>query len=216
MQLPAFVINRHRAAGLAEVRYGAGIGARELFYVGIGTGISSALFIQGELVEGANSSSGEFGHMTADPNGPLCSCGNEGCLQLFASGNAMVQEAKRLWSGQSESWLAELTGEKLCEMARSGDAVALACVERAGRYLGIAIANQINLLNPDTVVLGGPIGQSGDPLLRYVQAEVKRRALSYPLSACRILSSSLGRNSGAIGAARLVLDRKLALIFAKT
>jgi glucokinase-like ROK family protein len=215
MQLPAYVINRHRAAGLAEVRYGAGVGARELFYIGIGTGVSSALFIQGELVEGANSSSGEFGHMTVDPNGPPCSCGNEGCLQLFASGNAMVREAKRLWSDQSDSWLDRLTGEQLCEMARSGDSAALTCVERAGRYLGIAIANQINLLNPDTVVLGGPIGQSGDPLLRFVQAEVKRRALSYPLSACRIQSSSLGRNAGAIGAARLVLDRKLELIFAR-
>jgi predicted NBD/HSP70 family sugar kinase len=153
--------------------------------------------------------------MTVDPNGPPCSCGNEGCLQLFASGNAMVREAKRLWSDQSDSWLDRLTGEQLCEMARSGDSAALTCVERAGRYLGIAIANQINLLNPDTVVLGGPIGQSGDPLLRFVQAEVKRRALSYPLSACRIQSSSLGRNAGAIGAARLVLDRKLELIFAR-
>jgi predicted NBD/HSP70 family sugar kinase len=128
----------------------------------------------------------------------------------------MVREASRLWSAQSDSSLDRLTGEQLCEMARTGNAVALASVERAGRYMGIAIANQINLLNPDTVVLGGPIGQSGDPLLRVITAEVKRRALSYPLSSCHILSSSLGRNAGAIGAARLVLDRKLALIFDKS
>ncbi|MCC2686265.1 MAG: Mlc transcriptional repressor of MalT (the transcriptional activator of maltose regulon) and manXYZ, partial [Paenibacillaceae bacterium] len=92
----------------------------------------------------------------------------------------MVREAKRLWSDQSDSWLDRLTGEQLCEMARSGDSAALTCVERAGRYLGIAIANQINLLNPDTVVLGGPIGQSGDPLRQAAGAVLSAIRLPHP------------------------------------
>jgi glucokinase-like ROK family protein len=220
LQFPAYVINRHRAAGLAEARYGAGVGVRELVYIGIGTGISSALFIQGVLVDGANSSFGELGHVTVDPNGPPCTCGNYGCLQSYASGNALVKEARRLLQeggnsriGQTSESLAALSGEAICEAAKEGDELALACVRHAARYLGIVIANQINYLNPDTVVLGGPIGQCAEPLLDLIRTEVKNRALAYPLSAVRILSSTLGRNAGAIGAARLVLDQKLSLIF---
>ncbi|MDF2721068.1 MAG: family transcriptional regulator [Paenibacillus sp.] len=222
VQLPAYVVNRTRAAGLAEARRGAGVGARELIYIGIGSEISAAIFVNGVLLDGANSSSGELGHVTVMPDGPLCPCGNRGCLHSFATGRAMVLEAQRLMrEGQATSLgrvaedLERLSGEALCRAAQAGDAVALACVKRAGTYLGIAVANLVNTLNPDVIIFGGPVGESGEPLLGFVQSEVKQRALSYPLAALRIGSGLLGKNAGAIGAARLVLDQKLPLIFGK-
>lgn len=217
---PVYVMNRSRTAGLAEARYGAGRGAQGLIYIGIGTGISAAIFIKGVLYSGVNSSSGELGHVTVQSDGPLCTCGNRGCLSMLASEQAILEDLmQRIAAGGSTSLgktseeLARRSGADVCRAAQTGDALALSAIQKVGVQLGIAIANLINILNPDTVVIGGPIGQCGEPLLGFIRDEVSHRAHSHPRSALDIVVSSLGANSGAIGAATLVLDQKLSLIF---
>lgn len=219
MGLPAFIMNRHRLAGLAEMRASAAA-ARDLIYIGIGTGIIATLFHKGEMLEGASFSSGELGHVTVLTDGPLCSCGGRGCLRTLASGPAIVHETRERL-GRGEPSILRLIGqapealtvEAIFEAARQGDDTALACLRKAGRYLGIALSNLVHLLNPDSIVIGGPVGQCGEPLIGIVREEVEARTLSHPLAALTICGGKLGRNAGAIGAARLVLDKKLQLLF---
>lgn len=220
LRLKTFVLNRHRAGGLAEARFGVGRKIHNLVYIGIGTGISAALISDGILIHGANYSAGEIGHMIVEPGGDRCGCGKRGCLQAVASGSALVRMAtgalhrgeasslRELMEGQG----GELSGEQICREAARGDSLSLGCVEQAARSLGIAVANIINSFNPDMVIIGGPVGQTGDPLIRMIREEAEKWAMEHPFSATRIVQGILGETVGALGAACLVLDRKLELV----
>ncbi len=218
--LKTFVLNRHRAGGLAESRFGVGRKVHNLVYIGIGTGISAAFISDGILIHGANYSAGEIGHMIVDPGGDRCGCGKKGCLQAVASGSALVrmaQEALRRGEASSlremmEGEGGELSGELICREAAKGDPLSLRCVEQAAGFLGIAVANIITSFNPDMVIIGGPVGQTGDPLVRLIREEAARWAMEHPFSATRIVQGVLGETVGALGAACLVLDRKLELV----
>ena len=211
----AFVVNRHWGAGLAEGRWGGAAGAREYVYIGVGTGIRSAHFTKGELVEGAGSLAGQLGHMTVSADGPLCTCGNRGCLVSFASETALLERVKTALARGEPSALndgADLTAERVATAARDGDRLALEALQRLAEYLGIAVANLVNVCNPERIVLGGPLGNTGEPLLSLVAAEAKRRALSAPFAGVRLVSGRLGNRAEAIGAATLVINRKLELV----
>ena len=220
LRLKTFVLNRHRAGGLAEARFGVGRKVHNLVYIGIGTGISAALISDGILIHGANYSAGEIGHMIVEPGGAPCGCGKRGCLQALASGSALARMAKEaLQRGEASSLResmegegGELSGEQICREAARGDSLSLQCVEQAGRFLGIAVANIINTFNPDMVIIGGPLGQTGDPLVRMIREEAARWAMEHPFSATQIVQGVLGETAGALGAACLVLDRKLELV----
>jgi glucokinase len=221
--LPVFVLNRYRAGGLAEARFGAGRGVHGLVYIGIGTGISAAFVCDGALMHGANYSAGEIGHVIMDPSGPLCGCGKHGCLHALASGTALVRMAAEGPAGKGsmgslERIIAEgeeISGEAVCREAARGDSFALDCLSRAAAYLGIAVANIITTYNPDKIVLGGPVGHTGEPLLGLVRQEAARWAMDHPLGVVRIETGTLGEYTGALGAACLVLDRKLDLVLGK-
>lgn len=206
----AWVLNRNRASGLAEARFGAGRGVHAMVYIGIGTGISAAIISEGVLMHGANYSAGEIGHIIMDPAGPLCGCGKHGCLHALASGTAMARMAEERLMDRPAG--GELTGELVCREAAAGDPAAIACVGRAAQFLGIAVANIITTFNPDKIVLGGPVGQTGEPLLGMVQREAARWAMDHPLSVVSIETGLLGEYTGALGGACLVLDRKLDLV----
>ncbi|NMB26043.1 MAG: ROK family protein [Firmicutes bacterium] len=217
-----YVINRHKAAGLVEVSYGGGVGSRNLVYIGIGTGVAAALFFEGQMLQGANSSAGELGHVTVEPNGRPCPCGNHGCLQQYVSGPAMAARARELIRSGNRSILEEMntgnlqliSGKSVCEAAEAGDSLSLRVIQEAAEYLGIAIANLVNVLNPDTVVLGGPIGaNSGALLLKPLERTLRKRSMSHPLRALNLIHSTMGNEAGARGAAALVLARKSELIF---
>lgn len=217
----AFVINRHKGSGLAEAKHGAGTGYGEMVYLGISSGISAALFTGGKLIEGFHFGAGEVGHLTVEPDGPVCSCGRRGCLQALASGHALVEAAvqqfeqgKKTFLGTTAAVIRSRTGEEICRAAQNGDGVARTCLQDAGHYLGIAIANLVKTLNPEIVVLGGPIGLTEEPLLGYVQREA-RQLLSAPHSDVTIVPGRLGRDSGAIGAAAWVASRKVDLLFSR-
>lgn len=221
--LSVYVANRSKVGALAELWSGREQNIQNLIYVSIGTGIAAGVVIQGQLYTGANSSAGELGHVTIVPDGPLCGCGNRGCLQALASGPAIANRAREQLRHMPGHILLELVEghperiqpETVFAAAEAGDILARQVVHDTAVYLGIAIGNLINLFNPELIVLGGPAGQNGQILLDTVRAEAQRRAMAYPLSAARIVTSTVGPDAGAIGAAVLVLQRASELFFAR-
>ncbi len=219
--MTALIANRSKVGALAELWCDPQPAASELIYISIGTGIAAGIIHEGRLYLGPNSSAGELGHVTVVPDGPLCPCGNRGCLQQVASGPAIANRARELLRTTEESSLHQLMGahperltaQAVFSAAEQGDATAMQVVQEVAQHLGVAISSLINLLNPQRIVLGGPVGQNADILLAPLRLEVQRRAMAYPLSFAEITVSRLGPHAGAIGAAVLVLQRASDWIF---
>lgn len=216
--IEVLLINRNRAAGLAEARFGAGRGIHQMVYIGIGTGISAAFILDGRLLHGSSFSAGEIGHIAMDKSGPLCACGKRGCLHVYASGGALGKRAAELVAHGRASILpsvsergSNFSGEEVCFAAALGDEVALESLGEAASMLGLAVANIITTYNPDKIILGGPLGLMDSPLLDMVRIEASRWAMQHPFKAAAIERGALGESVGAFGAACLVLDRKLSL-----
>ena len=217
------VANRSKVGALAELWNGRNAGVQNLIYISIGTGVAAGIVIQGQLYTGVNSSAGELGHVTVQPGGPLCACGNRGCLQSLVSAPAIASRARERLRQAPHSLLPRLVeghperivAETVFAAAEQGDPLARQVMEETAQFLGIAVANLVNLFNPELIVLGGPVSQAGQVLLDPVRTEVQRRAMAYPLSAVRIVTSTLGADAGAIGAAVLVLQRTSELFFAR-
>jgi len=223
--IPCYVMNRHRAAGLAEARYGSGKGVRNLIYIGIGNGISAAFINDGELLEGANYSAGEIGHLLIDPDGPLCGCGRYGCLQAYSAGPALVRifkekyvSMKALGDTLPSNILFDaiesnsLSAEKIAYQANEGNAEAIVCLERIAVQLGITVSNLINALNPQKIIFGGPLANTGPLLAHLIQKEAAIRAMPSPFSSVQIEASSLGNIASSLGAAYLPLKYKLEVV----
>jgi glucokinase-like ROK family protein len=213
--LPVYVANRSKAAALGEFYSGAGVGARLLVYIYVGRGIAAGIVRDGKLETGVNSSAGEIGHITIEPSGSLCDCGNRGCLHTLAAGAVLLAQARAQLREEGGELLRarccgdpeRLTTVQLAEAARDGDTIAAPLVRESGRYLGIAAATVINLFNPDRLILGGPLAAAGSLFVDAVSDEARRRALAVPFAAVQICPSVLGSDAGAIGAAALVLGR---------
>jgi glucokinase len=187
--LPASLINDARAFGLAELRLGAGRGARSMIGLTLGTGVGGVIAIDGRVHQGHDGTGGEIGHQTLDPDGPPCGCGNRGCLEAFA-------RADRIAAACGTE-----TAEAAFEAARAADPQALAGLALVGRYLGIGIANMIVTITPDVVVIGGGISAAFDLLRGPVEAELRERVFTTPLEPVRLVTAELGTWAGAIGAA---------------
>ena len=206
--------NDANAAAYGELLVGAGRGASTLFYVGIGTGVGAGLVIDGRVWRGANGYAGEFGHMTIDPDGIECACGNVGCLETVCSAPNIVRRAReRLFRDRTSSLSRlviprdrEFTSEDVAAAAAGGDDMAQLIMDRTGMFLGIALAGVINLLNVEMVVIGGGVMAAGEALLRPVVEHTRRRAFGPAFEACRIAAAALGANSGVVGAALLARD----------
>lgn len=217
----AYVVNRNRATGMAEARFGLGRGVDNFIYIGVGTGISAAVMLGGRLVNGSHYGAGEIGHVTVDPKGPPCGCGRCGCLQTLAAGGAVARYAAELRAagkiaadGPLARALAkgeELSGEVVCRAAREGDKAALACVRQAAGYLGMVAGSLVTTLNPEKIILGGPLVRVGPALVDAVREETGRWAMRHPFSQVAIERSDLDEYAGALGAACLVLENKLEL-----
>lgn len=216
--LPVIATNRAKAAALGEYWQGdhRRDGERDhLAYIYVGAGIVAGFVTDGKLYVGAGGSAGELGHTTILPDGPACACGNRGCLHVLASESAILREvrmkARRQPEGETPGGLSmqalgALTIERLREEAASGEPVVLDAIREAGTWVGIALANVINLINPSLVVIGGSIAGFGAPFLDSVRAEVRQRALWDALHGVTIVPSTLGDSAGTIGGAALFLD----------
>lgn len=217
LNLPTVVANRAKAAALGEYWHGDHAFAsdrRFLAYIHAGAGIASGLVIDGELYYGKGGSAGEIGHITVDPNGLPCGCGNRGCLHTVASESAIVRSVRisaRLTpvpgSGDPLPSLGAIGLPGLIERASAGDELVLAAIDEAGSWLGIATSTLLNLMNPSVVVIGGSVAAFGDPLFDAVRTEVRQRALWDALDGVSIVPSVLGDDAGTIGAAALFLSQ---------
>ena len=202
----AVTLNNDAELGaLGEWAYGAGRGEKNLAFIKVGSGIGAGLMINRQIYGGTTGSAGEIGHLTIDENGPLCTCGNCGCLEAFAGGHAIASQARKLVaSGKrtllSEKHLNEITARDVAEAARRGDLPAQEIIQRSGTFIGIAIAGLINLFNPSTVIIGGGVAQVGDLLTGPIRQAVRERSLRAFEHSVRITTAMLGRRSSLIGA----------------
>jgi glucokinase len=212
-----FLINDANAAALGEHRFGAGRGSTNLVYITVSTGIGSGIIIDNNLYSGTSGSAGEIGHMTIDVNGPACNCGGNGCLETLASGTAVAREAIRRINNGERSSLTEIedgieniTAEKVGQAANKGDTLALEVITEAARYLGVGLANLVNILNPDIIIVGGGLSKLGDLLLKPAIEVIQERAFKLPTRAVRIVTSQLRDDAGILGAAIFARQAKTA------
>jgi glucokinase-like ROK family protein len=210
--VPVFVDNDANLGAVAEGWWGAGRGVEHFTYIKLATGIGAGLMIGGEVYRGATQVAGEIGHISIDPHGEPCVCGNRGCLTTFVGGEALVARAKALLAKYPNSTLAgrEVTLEAVERAAQADDPLAVEVVEAAAHHLGVAIAGLLNLMNPGAVILGGGLTRAGDHLLIPLREAVLRRTLVNSMAASEIRMSELGPRAIALGAATLVLATALA------
>jgi len=201
----AVTLNNDAELGaLGEWAYGAGRGEKNLAFIKVGSGIGAGLIINRQIYGGNTGSAGEIGHLTVDENGPLCACGNHGCLEAFAGGHAIASQARKLVASGKRTLLSEksldaITAGDVAEAARRGDLAAQEIIKRSGTFIGIAIAGLINLINPGTVVIGGGVAQAGDLLTGPIRQAVRERSLRASEHSVRITTAMLGRRSSLMG-----------------
>jgi glucokinase len=201
-------------AALAEARLGAGREVKHFLYVTAGTGIGGGLILDGTLYRGATGGAGDIGHVVVDPEGPLCGCGDHGCVEVFSSGAGMVNRAREMLAGGEQAASSAMTVEALTpqtifEAAREGDAVAAPVVETAGRALGLALADYVNINNPEAIVLGGGVVRAGRAYTEPVERELRRRALPALGEIVKLVPPGLGDDVGVTGAALLLAESEI-------
>lgn len=207
--LPTIVEDSARTMAVAEQTFGQGRGLANFVHVLVGTGIGSTIFVDGELYIGSSGLAGELGHTTIDENGPLCSCGNRGCLEVYSSGWAIIKRVRAALSDGVTSTLSkvvaehpeELSVEMIVSAATSGDRLSQTVLSEAGTHLGTALAGLVNLLNPEKIILGGAVPRAAgemllDPLLYFLRG----RAFQRSVSATDVVISQLDDKASALGA----------------
>ncbi|MGB6874199.1 MAG: ROK family protein [Dehalococcoidia bacterium] len=214
-----FLINDANAAALGEFYFGAARGVRNFIYITLSTGIGGGIVIDGKIYGGTIGAAGEVGHMTIDDEGPICNCGNRGCWETLASGTALAREAKhRIKEGvmtsileYAEGDVEKVTAQAIHSAAEQGDSLAKELIARTGYYVGVGLANLINIFNPELIVIGGGLSNIGDMLLEPAFKVAGERAYKEAFEVVRFASAELGRNSGVLGAAAFALQgmRKL-------
>ncbi len=204
--VPVFVDNDANMGALAEGWWGAGRSGDDLTYIKVATGIGAGYVICGEVYRGAGGTAGEIGHLAVDPSGPRCMCGLNGCLAMFIGSQAIRSLARERMTG--ERGRTPTIGD-IVKSAKGGDPAARTIVDEVGHYLGIAVAGLVNLMNPAVVVLGGEITAVGDLLLDRLRDTVRERTLSLSVNETRLVTSNLGEQAIAVGAATLVLQAAL-------
>ncbi|MBA2463780.1 MAG: ROK family glucokinase [Nocardioidaceae bacterium] len=212
IRLPVVVDNDANTAALAESRFGAGVGHRYVLCVTLGTGIGGALVIDHRVFRGAHGMAGEFGHIQVVEDGHRCPCGNRGCWEQYASGDALVREAREMvvagsplahrLSGVVDGDAARLTGPQITQCARDGDPLSVELISDIGRWLGVGLAGMAAAFDPGCIIVGGGVSAAGDLLLDPTRAAFSRSLVgrghrAEPL----ILAASLGPSAGFIGAA---------------
>lgn len=214
IDLPIFIDNDANAAVWAEGKFGAARGEDHVMMVNLGTGIGGGILMGGKVIRGRFGIAGEFGHMQVVPDGQRCECGNRGCWEQYASGNALVREARGLMTANSPVVrdLAErvggdprqLTGPLITDAARDGDPIAVELLADIGHWLGVGIADLAAAFDPGVFVIGGGVSAAGDLLLRPARTTFRRHLTGrgYRPEAV-IVAASLGNEAGLIGAADL-------------
>jgi glucokinase len=216
LNLPAIVENDANAAAVGEMWQGAGRGRTALVCVTLGTGVGGGIILDGKLWRGVNGSAGEIGHMCVDPfGGVACGCGSRGCLEVYASGTAIVRMTREARPRYPDSVLqsgVNLTAEAIYRAGTAGDELALEVFRRMGVYLGIGLANLINILNPEMIIIGGGVANGWSLFAKHVSHEVAERAFPIPAAQVKIVPAECGDDAGLLGAARLAFTTNSDLV----
>lgn len=217
MERPVFLEKDTNAAVLAEFAYGDNCGVADMLYITVSTGVGGGLILDGRLWRGAYGSAGEFGHMTVDFEGPLCGCGNRGCIQKIAAGPniadwaiSQVASGKTSLLGDFEGGV-QVTGRDVVEAAARGDEVSIAALDRAGRAVGFGIVSVAHLVNLDMAVVGGGIANAGAVLFDPIMRTVKEHLLASTAPSLRVVPWSLGEKVGILGAVASARTRMASL-----
>jgi predicted NBD/HSP70 family sugar kinase len=216
--LPCLLEDGVRTATIAEKRFGTTRNLNDFIYVDVGMGIGAGIFLNGKLYRGAGGKAGEFGHITVNENGSLCSCGNNGCLETVSSCAAIIQDVRMAIESGIDSKIRELAGgdldkisiELIAQAAIEDDSLAFRVLQKSASYIGIALANLVNLMNPKVMVFGGALFREvpqllADPLRRII----KQRSLERSANEVELKVSTLGAEASALGAARLIAEKIL-------
>ena len=214
LRLPIVVDNDANAAAWAESRFGAGVGHRHVICITLGTGIGGALVLDGRIFRGANGMAGEFGHMQVVPGGHRCECGNRGCWEQYASGNALVRDARELVVADSpvahhlrdlvEGDPSRLTGPLISDAARDSDPAAVELITEVGTWLGVGLAGLTAAFDPDCIIVGGGVSGAGELLLQPTRDAFGRTLTGRGFRTVPpIVGAFLGPDAGFIGAADL-------------
>ena len=198
--LPVHVDNDANVGALAESVLGAGRGVSEMAYIMLGSGIGAGLIIGGQVYRGSGGTAGEIGHVLVDEHGPLCRCGNRGCLETYAGADALLDLLRRQHGDA-------LTVDGLVQLARDGDAACQRVIADAARFVGVAAATLCNQLNPELIVIGGELAQTGPLLLDPLRESIVRYAIPAAAEDVRVVTGELGERAELLGALVLVLGR---------
>ena len=198
--LPVVLTNDATAATYGEHWMGASQGADNVIGITLGTGVGGGLILDGRLYTGKDGTAGEIGHICVEPEGIKCGCGSCGCVEQYAAGRSLVRDAVAVG-------LVVDTPRQIFDMAINGDATAIAIFNRMGRYLGIAVAAVINMLNPDVIVIGGGVSNASPLFIEALRGEVTKRAFREPAERANILGARLGDDAGLLGAARIAFQK---------
>ena len=216
-EFPIFVDNEANMATLGESFFGAARGAKSVLYVSAGVGLGGGISLNGRILAGANGFAGEIGHMRLVPNGIRCNCGSKGCWETLVSQSAVIQRVHDAINLGQPSTLStklndsdeELTIPMIIQAARDGDVVAVTAFEETGRLMGLGLANLINALNPERVVLGGILSLAYDFLFPTIQSVIKEIALPWSLQGTKILVAAHGFDACVMGGVATVYDHVL-------
>ena len=223
--LPCLLEDSVRTMATAERHFGLGRDADDFLFVEVGMGIGAAVFFEGKLYRGAGGKAGEFGHITVDENGPLCSCGNNGCLESVASCAAIIQAGRLAIERGVDSRIRDLalgdldriSIEVIAQAAAENDSLAFRVLQEASSYIARGLADLVNLLNPRLIIFGGALFRAApqlldDPLRRII----RQRSLEKSANDVQLRVSPLGAEAGALGAARMIADRALRGLYLQT
>jgi len=211
---PVLLENDANAAALGEMWQGAARGYQTILCLTLGTGVGGGIILEGKLWRGADGTAGEIGHTSVEPFGGVqCGCGNSGCLETYASATAIVRLTRESLTQHPSSLLHstlanELTSEAVFRAAIARDELALEVFRRVGVALGIAMANLVNVFNPEMIVIGGGVSGAWDFFAQHARAEVMKRAFPVPAQRCQIVKAECGDDAGLIGAAWLGFQRR--------
>ncbi|MGH9451779.1 MAG: ROK family transcriptional regulator [Terriglobia bacterium] len=220
--LPSVLDDSARMMAIAEKHFGLGTDLSDFLYIGVGMGIGAAIFIDGKLYRGPGGGAGEFGHMTVDEKGPLCSCGNNGCLEAVASCTAIIAAVRSAIQQGVNSRVSELAQgdlerisvEVIIQAAQENDTLAFRVLHEAISHIGVALSDVVNLLNPNVVIFGGPLfRESRQLLLEPLKRVIRQCALEKSANELELKVSSLGSEAGALGAVRLISEKVLDVLY---
>ena len=209
--IDVLVGNDANVAALGEMWKGGGMGHKDLIMVTLGTGVGGGIIVKGQVVNGANGAGGEIGHMCVNyEETDACGCGNQGCLEQYASATGIVRLAKKRLTGNAEPTVLKaehVSAKAIFDAVKEQDKVAIEIAEQFGRYLGYALANIAVLVDPAIIVIGGGVSKAGDVLLSFIEKNYDEKAF-FANKNVQFTLARLGNDAGIYGAAKMVLDKK--------